>query len=198
MNSRYQLVHPIIGGKIYETKSERKGAKKCYDEIKHQIGIGTFSVKNIDTGKINTYKVHKKYKHRIMTGGDGEDQDTNPAAVPADPDQSTIPTVQPTIQSTVRPNVPISKMLERLESLEARLSNIEISTRVAQTAPVRIQSQLPSQNLSGYQTIPVDQIQSNPYNSYNQQLGQQYGQSGFPCRTCNMSTCCCNNVCCIM
>lgn len=53
---RFQLISPVIGEKIYQTNSIKKGIKKCYEELK-SVGIKDhkeFCV--MDTVSYETYK----------------------------------------------------------------------------------------------------------------------------------------------
>lgn len=54
--SKYQLISPIVGTKIYQTSSPEKGARHCYDELKLISGVNAldFTMMNIDT--FETYK----------------------------------------------------------------------------------------------------------------------------------------------
>lgn len=48
---RYQLTYPIEGNKIYKSRSLKKVAKKCYDEIKNLSDIKekqVFCITNLD------------------------------------------------------------------------------------------------------------------------------------------------------
>lgn len=65
---RYRLTYPYNGNKIHQSRSLKKGVKKCYNDFKKLDGMkeGMFSVTNIDTKKIYTYRIRKKRK---STGG---------------------------------------------------------------------------------------------------------------------------------
>lgn len=64
---KYQLIHPIVGTRAYQTNSFKKGAKKCYEELKSLDNINTtqFTVLNLDTFQtykfqIDTHKINKQ------------------------------------------------------------------------------------------------------------------------------------------
>lgn len=66
---KYQLIKPFIGDKIYET-TLNKGAKKCYNDVKQRKipNLTSFDIKEINTGKIYTYKIHHPYIPQIGGG----------------------------------------------------------------------------------------------------------------------------------
>lgn len=71
MNNRYQLIKPIVSDKIYETSSLMKGAKKCYGEVKNsRISAQTFTIKNINSNEIYTFKIHKPYAEKMIGGAE--------------------------------------------------------------------------------------------------------------------------------
>jgi hypothetical protein len=80
MNSRYQLVKPILSDKIYEASSVNKGGKKCYKELKssHIINASTFTIKNIDTSHTFTFKINKPYEPSLNVQGGGDIQVVEP------------------------------------------------------------------------------------------------------------------------
>ena len=53
---KYQLIYPVVGTCAYQSTSLKKGAKKCYEELKSLSNINTpyFTVLNLDT--YETYK----------------------------------------------------------------------------------------------------------------------------------------------
>ena len=57
---RYQLTKPFVGDKVYEA-SLKKGAKKCYNDVKKEKipYINSFTIREIDTGKTYTYQIHR-------------------------------------------------------------------------------------------------------------------------------------------
>lgn len=66
---RYQLTKPFVGDKVYEA-SLKKGAKKCYNDVKKEKipYINSFTIREIDTGKTYTYQIHNP--HIPQRGGD--------------------------------------------------------------------------------------------------------------------------------
>lgn len=56
---KYQLIHPVVGTRIYQTRSLKKGAKKCYEELKsfNNINSPYFTVLNVDTFEIYKFKI---------------------------------------------------------------------------------------------------------------------------------------------
>jgi hypothetical protein len=62
-NNNFQLIHPIVGNKIYQT-SFNKASKKCYDELNsldfHNHSY--FTIINLDTKEVYTFKINKKNK----------------------------------------------------------------------------------------------------------------------------------------
>jgi len=71
--NRYRLNYPFEGNKIYQSKSLNRAVKKCYRDFKklHGSNIGTFTVENMDTNEVYTYKT--KYRNNkteiFMKGG---------------------------------------------------------------------------------------------------------------------------------
>jgi hypothetical protein len=65
MDRRYQLIHPYVGHKIYNSKTPTSGAKKCYTDLKIDFvhekvdKIDAFMIKDIDSKEIFTFKIHK-------------------------------------------------------------------------------------------------------------------------------------------
>lgn len=59
---KYQLVYPVIGTRVYQTTSLKKGAKKCYEELKSLENINTsyFTVLNIDTYETYKFQIDDK------------------------------------------------------------------------------------------------------------------------------------------
>ncbi|AYV81260.1 MAG: hypothetical protein Harvfovirus23_12 [Harvfovirus sp.] len=59
-NYKYQLVHPIVGTKIYQSKSFNSAAKKCYCELKaSRIDSSYFTILNIDTSKTYQFEIDR-------------------------------------------------------------------------------------------------------------------------------------------
>ena len=75
MNGRYQLIKPIMSDKLYDATSLMKGAKKCYNEVKQSRieNAETFTIRNIDTKEIYTFKIHHPYVAPLKLSG-GNDQ----------------------------------------------------------------------------------------------------------------------------
>jgi hypothetical protein len=66
---KYQLIHPVVGTRVYQTTSLKKGAKKCYEELKslNNIDAAQFSVLNVDT--YETYHFQIDDSHKLSGGG---------------------------------------------------------------------------------------------------------------------------------
>jgi outer membrane murein-binding lipoprotein Lpp len=61
--SRYQLISPITGSKIYQSSSINKVANKCYQELKETGNTNDntdFIILNIDTNEPFTYRLNNK------------------------------------------------------------------------------------------------------------------------------------------
>lgn len=71
---KYQLIHPVVGTRAYQTTSLKKGAKKCYEELKSLDNISSlhFTILNIDTYETYKFKINHANINKIQTGGDGE------------------------------------------------------------------------------------------------------------------------------
>lgn len=63
---RYQLIEPYVGQKVYESSSLKKGAKKCYDELK-------ISGKKTSHFTIMDIESYQKYTFGIGSIGGGTD-----------------------------------------------------------------------------------------------------------------------------
>jgi hypothetical protein len=76
---RYQLISPVVGNKIYQTSTAKKGAKKCYHELKGYgpIRDTEFSVLNLDSYETYKFKIDKLYSQR--GGNDGEEVHDDPS-----------------------------------------------------------------------------------------------------------------------
>lgn len=59
---KYQLIHPIVGTRVYRTNSLKKGAKKCYNELKslNNINTLTFTILNVETYETFQFKINTK------------------------------------------------------------------------------------------------------------------------------------------
>lgn len=64
---RYQLIAPIVGTHVYQTPSLKKGAKKCYEELRSLDNLESthFTVLNIDTYETYQFQINE------MRGGRG-------------------------------------------------------------------------------------------------------------------------------
>lgn len=65
MKNRYQLIKPFSGSKVHQTSSLKKGAKKCYDELKttpHYYSANSFTVIDLDSYKTYDFLIHHNNK----------------------------------------------------------------------------------------------------------------------------------------
>jgi hypothetical protein len=67
--NRFQLISPIVGDKIYQTSSIKRGAKKCFEELKGcgKNDFNEFTIMNLDN--FETYKFGINNKSSQL-GGD--------------------------------------------------------------------------------------------------------------------------------
>ena len=74
---KYQLVHPVVGTCAYQTTSLKKGAKKCYEELKalDNINASHFTVLNVDT--YETYKFEIDSKSQLANNSNLNNINTN-------------------------------------------------------------------------------------------------------------------------
>ncbi|AYV84228.1 MAG: hypothetical protein Hyperionvirus20_6 [Hyperionvirus sp.] len=75
--NKYQLIHPIVGTKVYQSKSVGAGAKKCYQELKsfNYINSGYFGVLNVDTGETYQFQINRRkvgVERKIVEEGKNE------------------------------------------------------------------------------------------------------------------------------
>ena len=101
MNSRYQLIKPILSDRIHESSSMLKGAKKCYKELKtfNAHNSETFTIRDIDTNKSFVFKIHHTH-------------------IPETTNNNKLETL---IQST-----PLTQIQESVKKIEENIKNIEI------------------------------------------------------------------------
>jgi len=73
---KYQLIHPIVGTRVYKTNSLNKGAKKCYEELKSLNNINSeyFTILNIDTYQTFKFKINKQ---QLVGGGHNNNNNNN-------------------------------------------------------------------------------------------------------------------------
>lgn len=59
---KYQLIYPIVGTRVYQTTSFKKGAVKCYNELKslNNINSSYFTILNLDTYETYKFKINTK------------------------------------------------------------------------------------------------------------------------------------------
>lgn len=75
---KYQLIHPIVGTRLYQTTSLKKGAQKCYDELKsfNNINARQFSIINADTYETYQFQIDN-FSHSTQSGGNNNKQTTD-------------------------------------------------------------------------------------------------------------------------
>lgn len=73
---KYQLIHPVVGTRAYQTTSLKKGARKCYEELKSLNNINTsqFTILNIDTYKIYKFQIDATNINKTQYGGNSKDK----------------------------------------------------------------------------------------------------------------------------
>jgi hypothetical protein len=114
---RYQLIAPIIGNKIYETKSLKKGSDKCYRELKASgpITSNEFVVMDIDTYTKYPYAIDKENK--ILLGGGGATA-VKAKGVPAE-------VTRPAVTTVVTVDSKILKLEQKFNSLDNQIKEIK-------------------------------------------------------------------------
>jgi hypothetical protein len=70
---KYQLIHPIVGTRVYQTTSLKRGAKKCYEELKslNNINSPSFTVLNVDTYETFKFRIDSTKVNGALAGSNG-------------------------------------------------------------------------------------------------------------------------------
>jgi hypothetical protein len=119
MNKRYRLIKPFVSNKIYETRSLKKGAKKCYEEVKmaNNPDITSFTLMDIDTRQEFIGQIHHQYP--IITGG-------NPPIVTKEEHPETMQEPVGMLESAIKQlNSGISTRDSKIEEIETNLKILE-------------------------------------------------------------------------
>ena len=118
---RYQLTKPFVGDKVYEA-SLKKGAKKCYNDVKKEKipYINSFTIREIDTGKTYTYQIHNPLVPQ--RGGDGEPVPPEQAVAP--PEQAVAPPEQAVAPQPVKSDK-LDEISSNVKTINSKVDTLE-------------------------------------------------------------------------
>lgn len=132
---KFQLISPIIGEKIYQTNSIKKGVQKCYDELK-AYGLSNYKEFSVmDTQTYNKYRFAINQKDKIIQNGGHVKKSKNifNDFVPNNIDKNN---EQMIVKSNDDINIKINDMENNIYHLEEKIKLLEdkISNKLIQSS----------------------------------------------------------------
>lgn len=134
---RFQLISPVVGEKIYQTNSIKKGVRKCYDEFKC-IGINNhkeFCV--MDTISYETYKFsvnnkNIKSSHIVSNNIDKEDKEIKETKEVKEDDEEFDKIIDTVNANNINYlyDKKIDKLENRVKTLENKIKIIENNIKI--------------------------------------------------------------------